>query len=53
MIVSIANPVYFKKYLTDEEYILEVTANYRNATKCVNKGDEINFEQFILFIFIT
>lgn len=46
--VSIANPVYSLQYLTDEEYILEVSANYRNATKCVNKGDEINFEQFIL-----
>ena len=46
--VSISNPSYPLKYLADEEYILEVTANYRNATNFLNKGDEINFEQFIL-----
>ncbi|MBK7228512.1 MAG: DUF4981 domain-containing protein [Ignavibacteriales bacterium] len=46
--ISISNPVFGLKYLPDEEYILEVTANYKDNTEFVNKGDEINFEQFIL-----
>jgi beta-galactosidase len=46
--VVINNPIHPFNFKINEEYILEVTANYRNATKCINKGDEINFEQFIL-----
>lgn len=46
--VSIVNPVFSLKSLPDEEYILEITANYRNDDKSTKKGDEINFEQFIL-----
>ncbi|MFZ1519481.1 MAG: glycoside hydrolase family 2 TIM barrel-domain containing protein [Ignavibacteriaceae bacterium] len=46
--VSIVNPVFSLKSLPDEEFILEVTANYRNDDKFTKKGDEINFEQFIL-----
>jgi beta-galactosidase len=41
-------PAYSFDTKNNEEYILEVSANYRNETKFVHKCDEINFEQFIL-----
>lgn len=46
--INVANPVYVLKFITDEEYILEISARYSNAKNFVSKGDEINFEQFIL-----
>lgn len=46
--IIVASPVYGLKYKTDEEYILEISARYNNAENFVSKGDEINFEQFIL-----
>ena len=45
--VIIPNPIYPYDFNNDGEYILEVTANYGKSDKCVFKGDEINFEQFI------
>jgi beta-galactosidase len=46
--VLLDNPVNPRNFKKDEENILEVTANYRNDSQCTAKGDEINFEQFIL-----
>lgn len=46
--IEIESPVNNNKLINDGEYILELTANLREAKPWAAEGYEINFEQFIL-----